>query len=150
MFKSLSVAMLATIMVLGMASVSSSANDPVGGQSSSQLNSMSPQSGSPSETGKTGIGSTSGTDANIDTGLKETTQTAPCASPGTVKPGKEPNTKADVGKHSAEDAAREALANVKKSDSAIESDTMRNPDAGRSAESSARLEAGSKPCPEPK
>jgi hypothetical protein len=86
MVKTLAIAALATVMVMGL-SLSSSiagakdpAKDPSAGQSSSELNTLSPRTGSPSESGKTGIGSTSGSDASIDTGLKATTQEtmAPC------------------------------------------------------------------------
>src|SRR5205807_337228 len=63
----------------------SAANQPQG-QSSSELNSLGSQSGSPSESGKTGIGSTSGSDASIDTGLKATTQdkNMPCPEQSTA------------------------------------------------------------------
>ncbi|MEP6600432.1 MAG: hypothetical protein ABJB49_01320 [Nitrospirota bacterium] len=74
-------AAFATVMVLGLSGISSAADQPKG-QSSSELNSLSPQSGSPSESGKTGIGSTSGSDASIDTGLKATTQ--PCPGQGSA------------------------------------------------------------------
>src|SRR5512132_2679769 len=73
-------AAFATVMVLGLSGISSAADQPQG-QSSSELNSLGSRSGSPSESGKTGIGSTSGSDASIDTGLKATTQPCP---PGAV------------------------------------------------------------------
>lgn len=81
MVRTISIATFATVMVLGLSSVGS-ATDPVKGQSSSEINSLSPRSGSPSESGKTGIGSTSGSDASIDTGLKATTQGANAPCPG--------------------------------------------------------------------
>src|SRR5688572_25039577 len=73
MIKTIAIATFAAVMSLGLNMVASAA-DQAGGQSSSELGSLSPQSGSPSESGKTGIGSTSGSDASIDTGLKSTTQ----------------------------------------------------------------------------
>src|SRR5687768_14109826 len=86
MGKTLAIAALAIIMGLGVTSTAMagakdpSAKDPSAGQSSSELNTMSPRSGSPAESGKTGIGSTSGSDAGIDTGLKATSQgkNTPC------------------------------------------------------------------------
>ena len=74
-------AVFATVMVLGLSGISS-AVDPPKGQSSSELNSLDSRSGSPSESGKTGIGSTSGSDASIDTGVKAATQ--PCPGQGSV------------------------------------------------------------------
>jgi hypothetical protein len=146
MIKSLAIAAFAAMLALGTAGMSS-AIDPLGGQSSSQLNSLDSRSGSPSETGKTGIGSTSGTDASIDTGLKATTQ--PCVA-SDARPGMDPAMKTDrsTGKPSAADAAREAMSNVKKPDSTVNSDTTLNPDARSSAETSARMGTSSNPCPE--
>jgi len=79
MVRTLAIAALVTVVGLSLSGIAS-AKDPSTGQSSSELNSMSPQTGSPSESGKTGIGSTSGSDASVGTGLKETTQgsMAPC------------------------------------------------------------------------
>ena len=74
-------AAFATVMVLGLSGISSAADQPQG-QSSSELNSLGSRSGSPSESGKTGIGSTSGSDASIDTGLKATKQ--PCPEQGSA------------------------------------------------------------------
>ena len=74
-------AAFATVMVLGLSGISSAADQPQG-QSSSELNSLGSRSGSPSESGKTGIGSTSGSDASIDTGLKATKQ--PCPGQGSA------------------------------------------------------------------
>jgi len=84
-------AAFATVMVLGLSGISSAADQPQG-QSSSELNSLGSRSGSPSESGKTGIGSTSGSDASIDTGLKATTQ--PCPGQGSAS--------TDSTKHSSE------------------------------------------------
>jgi len=74
-------AAFATVMVLGLSGISSAADQPKG-QSSSELNSLGSRSGSPSESGKTGIGSTSGSDASIDNSLKATTQ--PCPGQGSA------------------------------------------------------------------
>ncbi len=85
MVKTIAIAALAGALGLSLGSIASandpSSKNPSGGQSNSDLNSLSPRSGSPSESGKTGIGSTSGSDASIDTGLKSTSQDskmAPC------------------------------------------------------------------------
>jgi len=74
-------AVFATVMLLGLSGISNAA-DPSKEQSSSELNSLDSRSGSPSESGKTGIGSTSGSDASIDTVLKATTQ--PCPGQGSM------------------------------------------------------------------
>jgi hypothetical protein len=153
MMKSLSIVALIAMMAVGTTGLSY-AIDPPGGQSSSELNSLNSRSGSPSETGKTGIGSTSGTDASIDTGLKATSQN-PC--PPAASQSQQPQQPMDMkdmkseqstGKPSAADAAREAMATVKKSDSTAEADNLRNPDARSSAESSSRMSADAKtdPC----
>src|SRR5437870_13702473 len=81
MVRTISSAVFATVLVLGLSGISSAA-DPSKEQSSSELNSLDSRSGSPSESGKTGIGSTSGSDASIDTGLKATTQ--PCPGQGSM------------------------------------------------------------------
>jgi len=83
MFKTFAIAALATVFGLGVATTvatAGSAMNTPSGQSSSELGTLSPRSGSPSESGNTGIGSTSGSDASIDTGLKATSQgtMAPC------------------------------------------------------------------------
>src|SRR5205823_14429159 len=74
-------AVFATVMLLGLSGMSNAA-DPSKEQSSSELNSLGSRSGSPSESGKTGIGSTSGSDASVDTGLKATKQ--PCPGQGSA------------------------------------------------------------------
>ncbi len=111
MVKTLAIAVLATVMVMGVslssfAGAKDSAKDPSAGQSSSELGSMSPQSGSPSESGKTGIGSTSGADASVGTGLKSTTQ-VPCPEQSAASSAK-PDSKVDASKprSSAEMSAR--------------------------------------------
>ena len=76
MVRTISSAVFATVMVLGLSGISSAA-DPPKAQSSSELNSLDSRSGSPSESGKTGIGSTSGSDSSIDTGVKNATQPCP-------------------------------------------------------------------------
>ena len=140
MHKPLSIAVLAAVLALGTATISS-AIDPAGGQSSSQLNSLDPQSGSPSESGKTGIGSTSGADASVETGLKATPQPVPCQSPGAMR--SEVDAKAKAGqntdKRSAADAAQEAMANIKTPDSSLDRDTARNPEARSNAETGNRM-----------
>src|SRR5437870_5883525 len=81
MVRTISSAVFATVLVLGLSGISNAADQPKG-QSSSELNSLGSRSGSPSESGKTGIGSTSGSDASIDTSLKATTQ--PCPGQGSA------------------------------------------------------------------
>ena len=85
-------AAFATVMVLGLSGISSAADQPQG-QSSSELNSLGSRSGSPSESGKTGIGSTSGSDASIDTGLKATTQPCPGQGSASMDSTKRPETR---------------------------------------------------------
>ena len=105
--KTLAIAAFVTVVGLSLSSIAGagSAKDPSAGQSSSELGSLSPRSGSPSESGKTGIGSISGSDASIDTGLKATTQGTPCPEKSSAQSadrnkGDQAQAKADASKRS--------------------------------------------------
>ena len=116
------------------------AADQAGGQSSSELGSLSPRSGSPSESGNTGIGSTSGSDAAIDTGLKATTQEGktPCPEQSAASSA-ERNKGVGIVQGTLGEQEREA-----KSSSKMDSTTPRHSDARSSAETSSRM--SSDPC----
>ena len=133
MVQKIAIATFATVMGLGLTSIAGAA-DQQKGQSSSELNTLSPRSGSPSESGNTGIGSTSGSDASIDTGLKATSQDklAPCPDKSSAQ-----NTERNKA-GTLSDQQRQA-----KSDSK-DSSTTRQPDARSSAEVSSRM--GADPC----
>ena len=144
MGKTLAIAVLATIMGLSFTSTSMagtkdpSAKDPSAGQSSSELNTLSPRSGSPSESGKTGIGSTSGSDASIDTGLKATTQdkNTPCPEQRAMSSGER-----DKGEGIVEGTLGEQQRKGSKGDARADASKSRS-----SAEMSARM--GADPCME--
>jgi hypothetical protein len=150
MLKAFWIVTVAVALTLGTAAMSSAADQaPPGGQSGSQLNSLDSQAGSPSEAGKTGIGSTSGTDASVNSGLKSTSQPVPCQNPGMrsetdtkIKADQSMKTEQSMEKKSAADAAREAMANVKTADPNLGPDTARNPDARSSAETTNRMNPG--------
>jgi hypothetical protein len=130
MAKSLSFAVLAGVLLLGMTGVFA-AEDPIGGQPSPQVN-MNSQPGVSSETTITGSAPSS----------------TPCAGQSSTQFGADTTVKSQpdgMAKSSAAEAARNAMSNVKKADT-VDSDTLRNPEARSSAET--RLEAGSNPCPE--
>lgn len=141
---------LASALTLGTAAVTNAIDPgPTGGQSGSQLNSLDSQTGSQSEAGKTGIGSTSGTDASVNSGLKSTSQPVPCPNPGMrsdsdtkMKADQSVKTEQNVEKKSAADAARDAMANVKTADPNLKQDTTRNPEARSSAETTNRMSSG--------
>ena len=138
MVKSIAIAAFATVMGMGLTGIAGAA-DPPGGQSSSELGSLGSQSGSPSESGKTGIGSTSGSDASIDTGLKATSQDkmTPCPGKSSAQSA-ERNKGTGIVEGTLGDQQRQA-----KSES-MDSSTMRQSDARSSAETSARMSAD--PC----
>ena len=137
MIQKIAIATFATVVGLGLTGIA--AADQPGGQSSSELNSLSPQSGSASESGKTGIGSTSGSDASADTGLKATSQDkmTPCPEKSSAQ-NAERNKGTGIVQGTLGDQQRQA-----KSDS-MDSSTMRQSDARSSAEMSARMSAD--PC----
>jgi hypothetical protein len=136
MVRTIVIAAFATVVGIGLTGIAGAA-DPPGGQSSSELNSLGSQSGSPSESGKTGIGSTSGSDASVGTGLKATSQEkmTPCPGQSSAKSA-EGNKGAGIVEGTLGDQQRQA-----KSDSM---DSSRQPEARSSAEISSRLSAD--PC----
>jgi hypothetical protein len=138
MVQKIAIATFATVMGLGLTGIAGAADQPKG-QSSSELNSLSPQSGSASESGKTGIGSTSGSDASIDTGLKATSQEkmAPCPGKSSAQSA-EHNKGTGIVEGTLGDQQRQAKADSK------DSSTMRQSDARSSAEMSSRMSAD--PC----
>ena len=138
MVKSIAIAAFATVMGMGLTGIAGAA-DPPGGQSSSELGSLGSQSGSPSESGKTGIGSTSGSDASIDTGLKATSQDKMTPCPGkTSAQSAERSKGTGIVEGTLGDQQRQA-----KSES-MDSSTMRQSEARSSAEMSSRMSAD--PC----
>lgn len=142
MIKTISIASVAAVMVLGLYGLPNAYDDPPGGQSSSQLDSLSPRSGSPSESGKTGIGSTSGSDATIDTGQKSTTQEGKMPCPGkTPESIAERNKGVGIVQGTLGDQERQA-----KPESKMDAKAPRSSDARSSAEISSRM--GSDPCVE--
>jgi hypothetical protein len=138
MVKTIAIAAFATVMGIGLTGIAGAA-DPPGGQSSSELGSLGSQSGSPSESGKTGIGSTSGSDASIDTGLKATSQDkmTPCPGKSSAQSA-ERNKGTGIVEGTLGDQQRQAKSESK------DSSTMRQSEARSSAEMSARLSAD--PC----
>jgi hypothetical protein len=137
MVQKIAIATFATVMGLGLTGIAGAAADPAG-QSSSELNTLSPQSGSLSESGKTGIGSTSGSDASIGTGLKATSQDkmTPCPEKSSAK-NAERNKGTGIVEGTLGDQQRQA-----KSDSLDSS--MRQSEVRSDAEVSSRMSAD--PC----
>jgi len=138
MVKTIAIAAFVTVMGIGLTGIAGAADQPAG-QSSSELNTLSPRSGSASESGKTGIGSTSGSDASIDTGLKATSQDkmTPCPGKSSAQSA-ERNKGAGIVEGTLGDQQRQA-----KSDS-VDPSTMRQSEARSSAEMSSRKSAD--PC----